>query len=263
MSSKSTTGTPTTLALIPYLNCEPFYGTVRDLGLEIVHEPPRVLGEMAARGVPTCGVMAVADWFGLQDRYEPLGELGISCEGPAHSVLLFARREIARLGNCRVGLTNESSTSVRLVKLILERKYGAEGIAFERGEAAGDEGRLLIGDAALRAACHGLDGFPFVYDLGEEWYGWQGLPFVFARWVVSTQVPEGERLRILESLETSLDGWPARLPEIAARRGPEFDLDEDGIREYLETFQYRLGPLEAMGERTFRSLLNEEDGKED
>lgn len=236
---------------------------MRDLGLEIVHEPPRALGQLAARGVPTCGVMAVADVFKLRDRYEPLGELGISCEGPAHSVLLFARREIARLGDCRVGLTHESSTSVRLVQLILERKYGAEGVAFERGEKAGDEGRLLIGDAALRAACHGLDGFPFVYDLGQEWHGWQGLPFVFARWVVSRQVPEDDRRRILESLESSLDGWLERLPEIAARRGPEFELDEDGVREYLETFRYRLGPLEAMGERTFESLLDEEDGKED
>jgi len=235
---------------------------VKDLGLEIVHEPPRVLGEMAARGIPTCGVMAVADVFRLRDRYESLGDLGISCEGPAHSVLLFTRREIARLDRCRVGLTNESSTSVRLVRLILERKYGAERIAFGRGDQPDDEARLLIGDAALRAAGEGLDGFPFVYDLGEEWYGWQGLPFVFARWVVSKEVPEGERRRILESLESSLDGWLDRLPEIAARRGPEFDLDEDGIREYLETFRYRLGPLEAMGERTFESLLSEEDRKE-
>ena len=235
---------------------------MKELGLEIVHEPPRVLGELAAQGVPTCGVMAVADFFGLRDRYEPLGDLGIACEGPAHSVLLFTRAEIARLGNCRIGLTHESSTSVRLVRLILERKYGAEGIAFERGEAPGDEGRLLIGDAALRAACDGLDGFPFVYDLGEEWHGWQGLPFVFARWVVSKDVPEQDRRRILESLESSLDGWEARLPEITARRGPEFDLDEDGIRAYLETFRYRLGPLEAMGERTFESLLNDADGKE-
>jgi chorismate dehydratase len=262
MSSKSTTGTPTTLALIPYLNCEPFYAGVKELGLEIVHQPPRALGRLAAQGVPTCGVMAVADVFTLRGRYEPLGDLGIACEGPAHSVLLFARREIARLARCRVGLTHESSTSARLVKLILERKYGAEGIAFERGEQPGDDGRLLIGDSALRAACHGLDGFPFVYDLGEEWYGWQGLPFVFARWVVSREVPEEDRRRILDSLESSLDGWPERLSEIAARRGPEFDLDEDGVREYLETFRYRIGPLEAMGERTFEGLLAEEDGRD-
>lgn len=234
-----------------------------ELGLEIVHEPPRALGQLAAQGVPVCGVMAVADVFALGNRYEPLGDLGIACEGAAHSVLLFAKREIGRLHGCRVGLTNESSTSARLVKLILERKYGAEDVAFERGEQPEDEGRLLIGDVALRAACEGLDGFPFVYDLGEEWHGWQGLPFVFARWVASREVPEADRARILESLESSLDGWKLRIPEIAARRGPEFGLDARSIREYLETFRYHIGPVEAMGEDTFRALLNEEDGKAD
>jgi hypothetical protein len=71
MSSKSTT--KTTLALIPYLNCEPFYARLRDLDYDVVHEVPRELGRLAESGVATCGPMAVADWFRLKDRYEPLG----------------------------------------------------------------------------------------------------------------------------------------------------------------------------------------------
>lgn len=255
MSSKSTT--KTTLALIPYLNCEPFYAGLDALDLEVVREVPRELGRLARRGVPTCGPMAVADWFRLRDRYEPLADFGISAEGAVHSVLFFAKKEIHRLGGMRVGMTTESSTSAAMVRLLLSRKYGLDGVRCERGEHADDAGRLLIGDRALLAASEGLDDFPFVYDLGEEWYGWQGLPFVFARWVVAKEVPAEDRVRIEAAVGASLDTWEDRVPEIAARRGAELGLDEEGIREYLSTFRYRLGPLEALGEQTFENLLDE------
>ncbi|MGQ0721553.1 MAG: menaquinone biosynthetic enzyme MqnA/MqnD family protein [Candidatus Eiseniibacteriota bacterium] len=258
MYSKSTTRNATTLALIPYLNCEPFYEGLSELGYDVVREVPRELGRLADAGAATCGPMAVVDWFRLRDRYEPLGDFGIACEGPAHSVLLFARCGIDRLSGCRVGLTGESSTSVRLLEVILRRRYEARHVTLERGDLPNDEARLLIGDSALRAACEGLEGFPFVYDLGEEWHSWQALPFVFARWVVSRDVPEEDRERIRTSLERSLETWEERVPEIAARRGPEFDLDAESIRQYLETFRYRIGPVETFGEQAFEAMLAEE-----
>lgn len=255
MSSKSTT--KTTLALIPYLNCEPFYAGLDALDFDVVREVPRELGRLAERGVPTCGPMAVADWFRLKDRFEPLGSFGIASEGPVYSVLFFAKREIHRLSGACVGLTTESSTSAAMIRLLLERRYGLGDVRFERGEHPDDEGRLLIGDRALAAASTGLDHFPFVYDLGEEWYGWQGLPFVFARWVVSKDVPAEDRARIEAAIDASLATWEDRLADITARRGDDVGLDEEGIREYLANFHYRLGPLEALGEQTFESLLNE------
>ncbi|MCA9752841.1 MAG: menaquinone biosynthesis protein [Gemmatimonadetes bacterium] len=255
MSSRSTT--KTTLALIPYLNCEPFYFGIDDLDFEIVREVPRELGRLADSGLATCGPMAVADWFRLRDRYDLLDDFGIACEGPAHSVLLFSKREIQSLNEGRVGLTTESSTSVRLVRVILGGKYGARTIEWGRGASDEDDARLLIGDQALRAATTGLDDFPFVYDLGEEWHGWQGLPFVFARWVVAKEIPAEDRERISASLSASLASWRLRVPEIAARRGPDFGLEGEGILRYLSTFRYRIGPVEALGEQTFETLLEE------
>ena len=256
MSSKSTT--KTTLALIPYLNCEPFYAGIDDLDFEVVREHPRRLGQLAEEGVATGGPMAVADWFRLKDRFDLLGDFGIACEGPAHSVLFFTRQPIERLSGGRVGLTSESSTSVRLLQMVLERKHFQEGLEYSRELTPEDDGRLLIGDEALRAAGDGLDGYPFVYDLGQEWHGWRALPFVFARWVVSKDVPEEDRQTIIDSLERSLSGWELRIPEIAARRGREFDLDGQGVRQYLSTFIYRVGPVEELGQRSFLEMLEEE-----
>lgn len=254
MFSRSTT--KTTLALIPYLNCEPFYAGLDALDFDVVREVPRELGRLAEAGMATCGPMAVADYLRLRDRFDPLGDFGIAAEGAVHSVLLFARREIGNLSGARVSLTAESSTSAALVRLLLEQRYALEGVRFVRDEDESDVARLLIGDRALRAASEGLEDFPFVYDLGQEWHGWQALPFVFARWVVSKDVPEEDRRLIRATIEASLASWEDRVPEIAARRGPSVHLDEDGVREYLGTLRYRLGPVEDLAERIFGDLLS-------
>ena len=256
MSSKSTT--KTTLGLIPYLNCEPFYAGLDGLGYDIVHEPPRALGRLAETGAATCGPMAVADWFRLKGRYDLLDDFGIACEGRAHSVLLFSRRDIRALGGKRIGLTSESSTSVELLRLILGKRYGLADIEYSRELEDDDDARLLIGDEALRAAGTGHRDYPFVWDLGEEWWGWQAVPFVFARWVIEKGVPAEERRRIAETVAASLAGWRLRVPEIAARRGPDLGLDGEQVHDYLSTFRYRVGPLEDVGQRTFEDLLREE-----
>jgi chorismate dehydratase len=105
------------------------------------------------------------------------------------------------------------------------------------------------------AAATGLDGFPFVYDLGAEWHGWQALPFVFARWAITKEAPAAIREWIETALAASLASWPQRVGEIAARRGGALGLDAQLVRDYLATFTYRLGSFEEMGERTFRKLL--------
>ena len=80
---------------------------------------------------------------------------------------------------------------------------------------------------------------------------------MFARWVVAKEIPAEDRERISASLSASLASWRLRVPEIAARRGPDFGLEGEGILRYLSTFRYRIGPVEALGEQTFETLLEE------
>ena len=247
--------TKTTLALIPYLNCEPFYAGIADLGFGIVQKAPRWLGMLAEEGQTACGPMAVVDSFRLRDRYAPLENFGIACRGPARSVLLFSKRPIGELEGAAIGLTMESSTSVRLLQLLLERKHRLKGFRLHRGESPDDGARLVIGDAALRAKRTGMSGFPFVTDLAEEWISWQKMPFVFARWVIARDVAEEDRARIADSIGRSLDTWKARLGEIARRRGPGLGMDETAIGDYLGAFEYRLGKDEIRGEARFEELL--------
>jgi chorismate dehydratase len=170
-------------------------------------------------------------------------------------VLLFGRRPIPELESGVVGLTQESSTSVRLLQVLLQQKYRCKRVRFHRGEDAADDARLVIGDAALRARREGLAGYPHVADLAGEWHAWTGMPFVFARWVVARDVAEVDRDRIADAVGRSLEGWRARVAEIAERRGAELGMSADEIEEYLGTFTYRLGTAEEDAELRFSEML--------
>jgi chorismate dehydratase len=75
---------------------------------------------------------------------------------------------------------------------------------------------LLIGDAALRASL--LDADLLVYDLGELWHEWTGLPFVFALWFCGRQVASeryAEVTRLARHLIASKERACADLESIA------------------------------------------------
>ena len=101
---------------------------------------------------------------------------------------------------------------------------------------------LLIGDAAIRALTAG-SAYATITDLGTEWTEWTGLPFVFARWGVSTRVPGARANRPARTLDRALDEGMAALPDIArARRDTGWG--EAEVQAYLRGFNYRLGPSE-------------------
>ena len=107
-----------------------------------------------------------------------------SCSFEVRSVKLFSHFPIEDLGGRNVRLTSQSRTSVALLRILLEMRYGVspfycEGLSAE----ASDDACLLIGDLALEENARGR--FPYSYDLGTLWQEWQGLPFVFGAWVIS------------------------------------------------------------------------------
>ena len=76
----------------------------------------------------------------------------------------------------------------------------------------------MIGDRGIALA----DGdFAFVWDLGEEWTQWTGLPFVFALWIARPGVElPGVAALLAQPATKGLRGW-RKLPG-ARRRGWEF-----------------------------------------
>ena len=221
---------------IPYLNCEPFFARLGG-GFELVPLHPRRLGEAVAAGELDAGALSLMDFLRLAPGLEAL-PFGIATDGAAQSVFVFSDRPLGELGGAVIGITGETSTSVELLRVLLALKYEVAPRAWVTLDEPSDA-VLLIGDAAIRALTSGTR-YARAIDLGTEWVEWTGLPFVFARWGVTTRVSADERRALRLALDRALDQGLAALPEIGrARRDTGFDSAQ--VEAYLRGFNYRLG----------------------
>jgi len=241
---------------IPYLNLEPFFFGLPASGgpgVELHPLPPRAMGQLADQGGLDAGAFSLMDSVRLQDRFEPLGDFCLACGGEVRSVLFFARRPIEELAGATVAVTGETATSVVLLKVLLTLRHGLRDVRYV--DLGGDEvpdACLLIGDEALRRR-HGIEGLPHRYDLAEEWAAWQGLPFIFARWMVRAAADEDEKAALREALAQRLRANLASLDAIGrARRDLGMTVAE--IKTYLEGFTFELGERERRGMETFLRL---------
>jgi chorismate dehydratase len=249
---------------IPYLNLEPFFfglSASGGPGVELHPLAPRAMGQLADEGGLDAGAFSLMDSVRLADRFEPLGDFCLACSGEVRSVLFFARRPIEELAGATVAVTGETATSVVLLKLLLARRHGLSNVRYvdlDARETA--DACLLIGDGALRHR-HGIEGLPHRYDLAEEWAAWQGLPFIFARWMVRAAADGDEKAALREALAQRLRANLASLDAIGrARRDLGMTVSE--IKTYLEGFTFELGERERRGMENFlrlsRSLAPEE-----
>ena len=266
------------IAHISYLNSAPFFAGMENERLEMIDMHPRALGRAAEQGEIDAGLMSIADTF-RNPQFEPLGDLGIALDGPAHSVLLFSSEPVGKLDGATIGITGETSTSYPLLRLLLDGHFGVHPAAYLRrpdGPEVSDDAILLIGDSALRrAARSGLEPggrdygggilelgtgrfeepYQHVLDLSAAWREWQGRPFVFARWMVRRQVSREDRVMLVEALLSSLDANMRRLEELAAENGDRGGISAPAAYAYLMAFIYRFGDQGEEAIATFRELL--------
>ncbi|MBD2845165.1 menaquinone biosynthesis protein [Paenibacillus sp. IB182496] len=117
------------------------------------------------------------------DDYFLLPDLSVSAQGRVRSILLFLKRPLEEALRGTIALTSTSATSVNLLKIIAQLRYGAQPAyavmepeletMLEQADAA-----LLIGDSAIRASWRDT-GYEVV-DLGELWREWTGHGMTFA-----------------------------------------------------------------------------------
>ena len=239
---------------ISYLNSQPFYPLLHEHRL--IPTPPAELGRMAARGEIDAGILAAADFLLCEDRYEPIGGFGIANHEEVRSILFLSRRPMAELDGARIGITEETSTSVRLLRTLLEVRDGLKPAGYVRGLREDADAFLVIGNEALRKNHEATPSFPHRYDLATEWWRWQGIPFVFALWAVRRSLPQSTKDGLSDLLERSFVLGMSQIDEIAAEHAGDLG-QADSLASYLRNFHYRLGPEEMRGLDTFRRLTRE------
>ena len=249
MSTPSRIATRTVAARIPYANAAPFYALWADAPFAVRNLVPRELGREAEAGGVDLGLMAAGDFLRLKDRFEIVGPYGVATRGPVQSVILYSRRPATALGGALISVTPETSTSIRLLRLLLD-VHRVRGLEPSQADAL-----LVIGDDAMRMRSKRPDGFTHTLDLGADWLEWTGLAFVYAVWAVRRELDPAVRAELRDFLEASLAAGLASLPEIA-RGLTATGWSADETEAYLRRFHYRLGPEDLEGLRRFEELLH-------
>lgn len=241
------------LGRIPWINCYPIYGGI-DRGLvqvpsdlELVTGTASELNDLLAAGELDVSVVSAVEYARNAAAYQLLPDLAISCDGPVHSVALFAKRPVERLGGATVLLTASSRTSVLLLELLCRHRWSiAPRFATVRAEATDlaslsglpHDGVMVIGDAALMLDARGL--YPHRVDLGLAWQQWTGLPFVFAVWAARREAPLPKVQQVHRQLLASRHWGLDHLDRLAADAARNTGVDESVCRAYLGDLDYAL-----------------------
>jgi len=161
---------------------------VRDA--QVVTGVPARLNTQLLAGELDVAAISSAAYLEHRGELDLLGDLCIAATGPVRSVLLVSPVPPALLDDKAIAVTGESSTGRLLLQTLLERLEGVhptyDVVADAPAAAAAGRPTLLIGDAALAARATAPPAC--IYDLGEAWTAWTGLPFVYAVWAVRKDV---------------------------------------------------------------------------
>ncbi|MBI5471637.1 MAG: aminofutalosine synthase MqnE [Ignavibacteriae bacterium] len=245
---------------IPYLNSVPFYSHFEKRQFRMLPVAPRRMGMLSEKGQIDAGLFSLMDFISQEETLEMMGWC-IATRDQVKSVMLFSNEGWRDLDGKTIGITDDTATSVILLKVLLEKKYGVRA-RFERLHAGVNDytkfdAVLLIGDEALRCNKTGLNGFELVFDLAKEWYDWQKLPFVFAVWAMKKSLDELTKEELKKILSNALAKSEERLASVGELHGRQIGLAAEATREYLEGFNYRLGEREREAMGRFRELIEE------
>jgi chorismate dehydratase len=201
---------------------------------EVHYTLPSQCAEELRAGTSDIGIIPVAAYASIPGlRIIP--DVAIAAKHPVRSILLVSK--VPLRGVRSVAADTSSRTSVALMKVLFERRFGARPEyvpeppdvkqMLSRHDAA-----LLIGDPALRidpATCGHT-----CYDLAAEWQGMTGCPFVFAFWAVRQYAVELAReYRASDAFLRSRELGTSHVDQIVREEARRYGVSAELARKYL------------------------------
>jgi chorismate dehydratase len=246
------------IGAVNYLNSKPLvYGLEASAPAErLFYDLPSRLADSLSAGRLDVALVPSVEWL-RQPGQRIVSDACVACRGPVLSVKIFFRAPPAQVR--RLALDEGSRTSAALAMILLDELVGvtpqceplAIGCGLENTDA---DAVLLIGDRAIQSDDRAAVA---VWDLGEKWFDWTGLPFVFATWIAR---PNVETAALETLLASARDRGVAHLAEIAAAEAPALGIDKDLAFHYLrDNLHFTLGARELSGLKRFAQLAADRD----
>jgi chorismate dehydratase len=238
------------VGIVNYLNTKPLiYGIQQaDVAgrLLLIEDYPANVARMLMEGRIDVGLVPVAVIPQLKESHI-ITDYCIGCTGPVASVAIFSEVPVEKIE--KVLLDYQSRTSVALAKVLLRKYWKIEPELIDtksdyRASIKGTTAGVVIGDRALEQR----KVSPYIYDLGEAWIDFTGLPFVFAAWVSNTPLPEDFITAFNAANKLGLENIDKA---VADNPYPVFDLHA----YYTKHISYELTPEKRKGLEKFLSFV--------
>ena len=241
------------IGAVSYLNSRPLIEGLEGLlpSANLVLDYPSRLADALSNGQLDVALIPSIEYF-RRPGYEVISDACVAARGEVLSVKLYCRVHPGQIRT--LALDEGSRTSAALTKVILAERYGVipktEPLRMESATTdSGADAVLLIGDRAMHSP---EESYVEVMDLGQFWYDWTGLPFVFAMWVARREVnTEG----VDEALSHARDLGIANVADIAREEAPRLGISETLAHNYLtRNLHYHLTSAERSGLKLFSEL---------
>ena len=248
------------VAMIPYTNMAPYRQLGPPSGCHFVSLVPRKSIDALRSNAVVAAAVPVGGLATLGNTVETVGRFGIAAKGPCMSVLFFSRRPFNDMHAPRtLQVTRETASSVRLLYLLMGHTFGFDRLPQLSYAGQDADGKLLIGDQALvrGQALKAGDPYPHITDLSQSWTTVNGLPFVFARWVVKKDAPPAVKAAIKDWLGT-FKAKESTLVEMAvAPCARDLGLSIDVVRRYFSVIRRCLDEEDLKGQQLFIEQMEE------
>jgi chorismate dehydratase len=243
---------------ISFLNTVPLIeGLQAQREVALTHDLPARLADALFDERIDVGLIPIVEYLrGVGGQIVP--GICIASHGAAQTVKVFSKVPLEQAE--AVAVDRASRTSVALLRVLLAELYDRHPDLHVAEPLAGQlfahyDTALVIGDRVWQMPEQGLH----VYDLGVLWRDLTGLPFVYAAWVLSSELdaPEAAARRgalVAHLKQAKADGF-ARLPQLAAREAVARGLDRGWVESYwTDALRYDLGEAELAGLARFAEL---------
>lgn len=214
--------------------------------MELMPDFPANVARDLLEGSIDMGLVPVAIIPKLKEAHI-VGNYCIGSDGVVASVCLLSQVPMDEI--TEVLLDYQSRTSAALVQVLFEKHWKKKVLFVDTQKDFGDRingttAGLVIGDRCLTLR----NQMPFVYDLGEAWKNFTGLPFVFACWVSNKILPESFVVAFNEANRSGLEHIDKVVSEVDF---PQYDLHT----YFTKNISYFLDDRKKQGLQLFLSYL--------
>lgn len=186
--------------------------------------------------VPVATFLQHPEWYIVSDYC-------IGALGPVKTVLLLSKKPIDAVET--ISFDPESRSSNMLTQVLCNEYWKIDPTKSDREHA---DACVMIGDKAF------LDysaTFPYCYDLAQEWFKFQKMPFVFAVWVTNKVLPEEERTKLNKALKFGVE----HITESVDLYKDSMDISVGEATDYLlDNISYPLNEAKMNAIQQFKSL---------